>query len=497
MRNWPKSEKVSDKIVRLIAPIYGKYASKIPLLKKTGFASICRLFLFSKRDLFLFMRTKQPEGVEVELYEMTFIDLFFAEDFDKLKQGLRMMQQCYERGAYSMTDDLDHWFSKIEVNEGSWHRYGYWPSVYNQDERMSYAESISVELYALSPSMVCVAMRVKPSQKMKKEFNDLLSKNAKGVKKICRSNIHRDRWYLSESIPVNVRQRELEELFLQLNKQIVLLMRDFVNRGWSRIGPLPSIEMFILESGEFNKENYDFWDSLGLSERSLWRYHKGGFTLFPQDEENVRYSKWKVLISRDKIESEVTSAYASIEDALDTISLGYVLYLPCLVALKKQWKELLKRVSNLRSELAPALVNPKSVIHRLAWRKMFNRALTVNQFSFEFSRLSSEVDNKSSFLFRSPELQEYEREKFSNNEDKNHLLDDQRFLLKKYAEKVGLQLRILEKNFNKRFSYALHTTNFWLACVGTMLTLIGILLALPDKWKTPLWNMLERALGTN
>ncbi len=496
MRNWPKSEEASDKIVRFIAPIYGKYASKIPFLKKTGFVVICRHFLLSKRHLMSFMRTKKPDGIDLQLYEVTFVDLFFAEDFEKLKQGLRMMQQCYERGMYSLTDELEHWFSNIELNAGSWRRYGTWPSVYKQDDRLSYADSITIELYALSPSMVCVAMRVKPSEKMKQEFNDLLDSNAEGGRKIRRSNVHRHRWFLTQDTPVNTRQKEVAQLFLKLNKQIVSLTRDFINRGWARVGPLPSIETFLLKQGEMSEDDHDFWDSLGLSHHNLWRYQKGGFVLYPQDEETVRYSKWKALIIPDAIESEITSAYANVEDALDTIGLDHTLYLPCLVALKAQWQELLKRVSNLRSELAPALVNPTSVMHRLAWRRMFKRALRVNQFSFEYSRLSSEVSDKTTFLFRCPELDGFERKKFSKR-DKNQLLEDQKFLLKKYSGQVGLQLRILEKSFSKRFSYALQTTNFWLACVGTVLTLVGISLALPNSWKAALWGVLKKVIGVD
>ena len=259
-----------------------------------------------------------PSKLEVKLDKVCFSDLFFTEDFSNLQQGLNKLLSDYPSNFGNQPKDLNEWFDNI-YSYGSGGRLSFYISLSFKGKKnlklIQSLQSADIHLKYISPSFIVLSIIVDPSDEFIKKFNQLIKTNPSRQNEIIGFNVKQRIPYLRTISELLVREAEFEELFLDINKSIVLLLRKYLGVGLSCFGSLPCLE--ILETNVSLKEipkNQNlqqtpnkfkaccrFFDSFGYPFNLQPVYQKSNWWKFyPVHRNEVFYKKsqtYQILIS--------------------------------------------------------------------------------------------------------------------------------------------------------------------------------------------------------
>jgi hypothetical protein len=217
----------------------------------------------------------QPRGVTVHPFKVIFVDLFFKDDLAPLKAGLRAIHSALGTGGSTRhpSETLERLVAKGMP--------GAWASLFTF-KLPGTGESVTVHLHTLSPSTACVAFEATPSEALVKSFASIVSQappRDSSLWRVRRRTRGDPGWYLEAPSPLLVRKRQIEKTFLALNRALVGTVRRHVGAGGSLLGPLPSIEAFLVETNDLPRPITDgdmetFWQSVEMPQRpgALYRH---------------------------------------------------------------------------------------------------------------------------------------------------------------------------------------------------------------------------------
>jgi hypothetical protein len=265
-----------------------------------------------------------PTGVSVVPLKLIFLRAFRGAETDALRPGLAALHAKYP-GGRSPVDTYDKLIAKELA--GGWAALGTIKpggTAAGGNAASGLAAQVHVRLHTLSASAAVLAFEVDPSDALKKRFAETIAKSppASGPVWIGRSDgAGPTRWRLEVPTPRLLRKRAVEELFLELNREVSALAREHFGSA----GPLPAIEVFLVERKETARPATDpeqeaFWQSLELPQRPGGFYRQDALTVYPAPwtESEHRYPRVRASLDAAALESTATVGGpfpASLEEA--------------------------------------------------------------------------------------------------------------------------------------------------------------------------------------
>ncbi len=499
MRNWPKLD--TPLWERAWQVFLGKIISAASKVPRLGGAREGALHVSLRpRALANCDRTARPTDLTIIPLQITFIDLFFTEDFQRLKAGLRKMKRRYGSDWWTANrDDLDPWFRKSGQGGGGWLNVG--PlSLPESPDQPTMAGDVQIHLHRVSPSIICLSLSVSPTAAFIQRFQAMISGNADPQRIVRCSSLRKWGWYVAGLLPRDVRGKELVALFLDLNREIVQILRQYVGVGWSGQGPLPSVEFFVLDNGEHTAdtpEERGFWESMEMPTQYPYVYRRNGLTLFPKDpwgRARSEISRYRILVdSKVFLSGHDLTSYGTRESALNMILHDAISTYHVVIALQEHIQRLAGEVSRMREDLAPTLADRRIVGRWFVWRRAFRRVVRLNNLVFENKRLRAEIKLEKLDQHLARDLRGFQRDRFGDK-DTGELVDDLNWQLTRTLAYTEAQLEVLRENYHDRLNFSLQSVFFWLARVGLLLAIVGLLLAVPEDVRKLVFGWLRSVL---
>jgi len=228
MQNWPKYKKTFWQSVQI--GLTKKFLQLVDSIENPKIKFIESLKLEAKYGLYLddHELIACPDELEISLDRVCFSDLFLSDEFQKLHQGLRSLLSKYSFSIdYSDEKRLDTWFGSLYSSKfklGSSISVG--SLVFNKKsgKTIKFLKSGRIHLTYIAPSFIVLSIFVWPSDEFIQRFISITKKKSFPESKIS-FNLRNRIISWSRISPAQVRVAEIEELFLELNKSVVLLFR--------------------------------------------------------------------------------------------------------------------------------------------------------------------------------------------------------------------------------------------------------------------------------
>jgi len=401
MRRWPsyrvwrreeRQRRLSEFLFSIADRLPDWHLGSLPDLK---------FFAQHRRDESRRMSVCCPDGIRLTPAFVSYYDVFFTEDFPSLQQGLA--RWCSEHKERSQPfrlqpekdiDELFRGWSRRPIG-GAWSRVGH--VRVNPADRFQCVEFLSMDLIQISPVCVLLLISVFPTSGFIDRFRDLISRDVKDTAIIHRIGLFSRRWQSGGVLPSVVRQHELEEFFLEMNREVVDLLRRYIGRGWAARGPLPCIQVFALEDSDEQPDtknvHSEFWRSLSLTRIPELSYtDNAGIEIVPPDwhDKGTFTAPYQCIVhTRRYLTEERTKGYATREYALFH-NLEYALLHPLvpLLALRETARRSVDTLSALRGRVSPYIVLGQGLISRLkAAIGLLLIPPQLNSLQFESSRI--------------------------------------------------------------------------------------------------------------
>lgn len=443
----------------------------------------------------------KPNGTVIKMQEVVFIDFFRVEDFPKVKAGLRRMQRRY-KSAFPFRDSEDS-FSQFEKHEAGGSGWMEFDSLsIGEDKKGHLAERVLIHLYWISPSFLVLALIVDPSSIFHESFEKVITKDFADQihcsPSVVWSALRKKSWRVSHAHGAMQREAALNKLMFDLNHEVSSIVHRNIGKGWTIMGPLPTIEILTLESGDLPEPNTNerhFWGSIGIELANFFTYHRDGVTLFRQENDRKKlFTGYKVLVEAKKfMTGKSTDGYASPASALrhhllyDHLA-GYFV----AVGIREHLVRLVQNITQIRREIAPELTASEPIFfwQKLGRRMSLNMAW-LNQIKFEIRRTEIEIDLKKLRIYPINDLKGFISEWRSG--EKREFLDDLRFELERQWSYADAQLKSLRENYRDKFDFNMQKAVLTL----TIITAALAALSLPDsvyKWVSDGIGLLHEAV---
>jgi len=443
-----------------------------------------------------------PENLEVLLDRIGFADLFFPEEFQKLQQGLINLFSNYGSAFSTTKEDINKWFSDVYDSKFGNANTFYLRSLdftRKTDDSFRLLESASIHLKYIARSFIVLSIIVKPSEIFIKDFTALIRSVPSSQSEILSFNLRQGITSAKGISTWRVRQAELEEFFLEINKSIVLLFRTNFGVGLSLFGSLPCIEIIYtnislqeIPEAQFLSNHstdflaaYRFFEALGYpydphsiySECDWWKFYE-----VPRNEVFYQTSNsYQLLISSvdcKKISSPVKGGLQNSEFSIST----YTIYdLLSLLAIEHFYNVLERLVKELKSELELPLSNQiKGTINLNRFKSAISKMVRLNGFYFQHTRMWTSVNQDFFFDYLCSGANTLSRRKFSIN-DPGLLKDDKKGRINRMKLLCEEQLSLMKLSYeqilsykNITLNYQLQKTTFKLTVAVTLLTIITL-----------------------
>lgn len=497
MRGWPKSKfKLTQRVRQFISERLLCQA----LIRRESSRFWAQLAEEADHMLLPFDgdRNALPKEVELDLRSVVVSDIYFAEEFDAAERGLRrLLSKAQGRGfPQHSSAELRAFFERATSRTGAggiWNLSGAQFKKINPF-RGAHIEHVHFLLSSPAPSFVVLIALVTPSDSFRRSVSRLLSTDSYCDVDITHVRFRPFDLYFSSGSAVLRRQRELDELFLALNGQIVRGLRKLVKAGMAMEGPLPFIEIYDSNQPhsffqQFQQKPRATLDSitrnafrtLGLTEATYW--HDAKFLLNQVRRDDYYKSvAWQIFLLKRDVDGDEKRPRFFYE----TFDLGP------LIAIEHFHRITAQRAGALRKEIA-ALMNrsapasPRRFL-RHAWRLLPKARQTL----YEQRRMSAELPDALPFLSRNV-VHAIKRSSDHDNEIKT-LVGDLRGYLSQFAEftvqtleDVSSALRDFTDAGNMAVSYKIQRN----VTIIAVIALIAAILAL-DREKVMDWLLFLR-----
>ncbi|MBW4490426.1 MAG: hypothetical protein KME12_21820 [Trichocoleus desertorum ATA4-8-CV12] len=520
MRNWPKSKRTIWQSLRIKATrrifqfAEGIENPKRKILKNLKDHATFNLHVHESELIAC------PENLEVSLNKIGFADLFFSEEFDSLQKGLNRLLTSYPYSSLEgNTENLNAWFNDIRKSASTNAASIYVGSIlFDKKARslLKLVHSAQIWLHYLDSSFIILSIFVNPSTEFLSKFSQI-SKSIPYPQSEILGFSFRDGITASSRNPTqNVKQLEFEEIFLELNKSIVIFFRKTFNAGLSSFGPLPCIEVinFNVPLREIPEKPYlpkfppklrascQFLRSLGypFDQRLIYK-SRSWWIFYEVSREKLLYensSSYQVLMSLP--DYKVLKSEASSDDKESMFGIiSYRLHeLFPLLALEHFYKVLKSMTIELKNELEPALKDQiKGRIHLRTLEVGISKMTRVNGFHFHNSRMGVGINEKFLLYFINRGAEGLSRKKHKE-EGSVFLAEDVKYRIDQDKKFCEGQLSLLKLAYSQILSsksltlnYLLQRNTLILSIVVAVLTVITLL---PENTRKilaiKLWNLL-------
>ncbi|MEW6601176.1 MAG: hypothetical protein AB1499_09410 [Nitrospirota bacterium] len=295
-----------------------------------------------KREVF---SVAKPDDVDLEFLHIWIFETFLIGDIDELKQGLQNLFSDFSKTRYiipfkTKTEDIDNTFKGIgnSLLSLSQHRIGLIDVLGNTEKlrsKRTWIENFHVSVHHFSQSFVTVSFGVEPTPLFKQIVHDvLLDETPARIDFILPKSLkHLKLWSTfpgySQMFSVHVKRECIENLMLEFKYEATNIISQYLRGIFIRNGsPIPSIELFCKKSSRNQRTgNHQsevvgkkclFWDSVGMSKRSLdyFENEKEGLSIFLSNyyEKETIDKPFKLLL--EKAKANLKSDADAINDRL-------------------------------------------------------------------------------------------------------------------------------------------------------------------------------------
>lgn len=468
MRCWPKTRKPLIKRIHAdVSRWVIDFAASLPDCQRGPLHMLQTLAKHeSPRDHDL---TACPEGLKFSLLEVTYSDLVFLEDFSRLASGIVDLIRLYGRGVpIRETEDILRWFEQMQTNPrgGSCLNIGHLDFTCKRRGSIPLlVKSADVQIFHVAPSAISLVITVFPSQDFIKKLNALLSTNARSDTVIMNFDVRRFRITGWGSISAQqVRYRELRELFLRLNKEIVCLIRRHIGVGMAMLGPLPSLEVFTTEGSSTTQsvstnasqsdspQERGFWSTLFMGPANPYGYSGENIILYPPDPfSTFKYPVWRGLVDRQKF---IASEGCTDEEPAISAELSFsVGALGVLNSLIHHGTIIIGHLSAIRKNLSPTLsgrVGKRFNFRRLG--RALGEMMRVMNLEFIVLRMMREVNQTDiRSLCSSLDLIGFTRQE--NESESHELVDDVLWQISHNYRFSRSQMKLVKESYDVLLGY--------------------------------------------
>lgn len=507
MRNWPNERSpFRERAKELLSNLTIGFACSLPQCQRgplAGFQAHGNDGKIRKYDL-----SAIPSNLTVRPLEIVYSDLISLEDFSKLEQGL--IKLIRSQGAwFSVREakDIAGTFRDIRSRRnGGWYNIGWLDfekskRVRQGESRISLAQTAHLELSLITSCMLALTITVIPSELFQKKFASIISTNERQktiIDKYCIRNGVRAARMISGQ---QQRERQINSLFLCIQKQIVQLLRNHIRAGMSQLGPLPSVEVFVTNRhidnaipmiqsvSNMTPEECGFWRTLNINLDSSVTHYKDWLTIYQttsrQKEPDV---VWRALVDKEQfLASESLDGYGNDESHAMTSVLADSMGIGCLAlmaAVMEQYEKFVSQISQIRDQLSPILAGNyrKFRIGRLS--QIFRLETKIRTLRFIIDRLQNEIRMQDMSLhFQSNGFNSLQRKKVYDDEEQVSLVDDLYYRMNKIREFATSQLGLLADHCKDLINAQMIRSNastqskvFRLTLVIAVLTIVLVIL---------------------
>ncbi|HSF31177.1 MAG TPA: hypothetical protein VLK82_12000 [Candidatus Tectomicrobia bacterium] len=358
----------------------------------------------------------------------------------------------------------------------------------NATDGFQWVEFLSMDLIQMSPVCILLLISVFPASRFVERFRDLISRDVKHTAIIHRAGLFSRRWHSGGVLPSVARQHELEEFFLEMNREVVDFLRRYVGRGWAARGPLPCLQVFAVEDSDEQLDtrnvHSEFWRSLSLTRTPELSYADNeGIEIVPPDwlDKGTFTAPYRCIVhTRRYLTEERTKSYATREYALfHNLEYGLLHPLIPLLALRETARRSVDTLTALRGRVSPHIVLGQGFVSRL--KAAIGLLLTppqLNSLQFESSRIR---ESSMSRLLDDPPKLSFSR-KTHAEDDKGRLTDDLAYEIKLLLNYVAEQLSLIRSAYQDLWNFSIQ----WILLVLTVVaTVIAVAQLLPAKEKAP------------
>jgi len=456
--------------------------------------------------------TRKPDDLKFGLFEIAYFELFFVEDFAKLQSGLNSLLDRYGFMVSPQNKkDIEEFFHSAtsDYSSGGRRNVGF---LNFESEKMAspysqYFKGVHLQLLHFIPSTVALIVSVIPSAAVQKRISRLVATDAKKRKIITRFSLRRGITG-SQYIPASmVRQEELEDILVELKKEVTQLLKDSVGGIFvTTYPPLPSLEVFYFEGGkrgttkqtaqqtEFTQASEmplrerNFWRTMNMSLDCPFAYKKDGLTLYLPEEKGTTSQldkSYRTLIDRHLFQQvETLDDYLNLEDAM-SYQLSYVFTgVSTPVAIRDFLGKIAEEAAGIRQYMFPPLTRAGRY-----WRTPFKilikrkRRLDIQSFSCE--RIVNELE-KEDFVYFSRDygLQSLKRERYGEG-DTGLFIDDLMWQIEEESKLIARQVKLLRSYYHDLIDYRSLKVNLSLQRTLLVLTVVLVVLGVLAMSKNP------------
>ena len=509
MLKWPKRWSLKQRVLLRVSQGLIDFACCLPKVQRGPLARLQLEGKYARADR-NHNNTVMPQGVDLRLLNVVYADLIFVEDFPRLASGLTALSTRFpswlRRGDEG--EQLERWLK-------SWGRTGPgvgWHTVCYLDftrgiakDGPRWADYAHIRLIGFAPSAIAVSIVVTPSDLFARRLRSLLRSQA-GERCILRWVRWRPLDFGFEWHPAwRVRRDEMEDAFLELQTQAVGLIWGHTKAGLAGGGPLPSVEVFVLdrsegsasqdtaETEEARRRENAFWQSAGMPEDYPFAYRHDWLALRPVDDipEDRLSTVWRALVDRKAflLDTEGTRGFADDDHKITYLVSERLGLLAPMLACTEYADRLLRQISALRSELAPVLVGRNR--RRFGLRRLgsvVGRMVRIASLDFIVRRMREEIDyKKAEALFEREGIPGLAREA-PRDHTPTALVSQMARYLERVHQYASGQLALLKEAYSEIVAFerikseqATQSRLLWLTIVLVVLTTVLTWQVLPDS----------------
>ncbi len=447
MKNWPKPE------LSYIERLNIKFTNKLyqfALKKERDKGLMGRINMQAKhnlRSINTISSNVSQFPSDLTLEEVVYYDIYPIEEFTNLRKGLSKIirRYRYPKGSlgllmhrFDRANDFLSDLQKFKFRGGS---CGAGAVYFSESSNFECIDSVRLSVAIINPSYICLILIAEPSKYFKAKFHEISKLAEKIDEKIIFPNIkyglsNLRNWHRfghSSGNIIDFKHRELDELFLQANKEIVKCLRNNIKGGMSMWGPIPQIEIISTNEKLDNvvtdiyKRN-DLTDSqkqfdayleyVGYSSRRLKPYSMEGANLYKiHRSKHYNLSAYQFLISLNKSESDSEDNIAYRNEILSDLN-----YLYSNLCVSLSIKDYLQFISDnlfeLHKRISKVLEKETSKgISLLGFKKNISKTAKINLLKFQQNRFWHEITEQKTFSYLKNRMIEFRREAYNWEDD--------------------------------------------------------------------------------
>ncbi|MFC1672417.1 hypothetical protein ACFL01_04710 [Planctomycetota bacterium] len=427
---------------------------------------------FKRRDSERFS-VKRPADVTIQPALSAYYDVFFTEDFDMVERGLASLLNEATSPLHSLPFRGGGLASIFEGSRGnptgtSWHNIGHLCFEKYPAEIRTF-RALDVELLRLSPSCIALFISSFPTDAFRQRFLRIINKDVDRKRVIHLTKLFPLKLLLEDLMPLAMRRRELEELFLEMNQELVSVLREHIHRGWSSHGPLPSVEVFSCEAMgtafHDREQGSQFWRSLGLEYLEGFHYSdsSGLFLVPPRSiaKDAISSPHRCVVDVKSYLSDEKLRFIGDHEHALHYHVVETLRGLVPMLALREHAICACESLSDLRERISPSLAASRWFLRKIQilWH-LFRVPFRLSELRFKCERMKGCSESDFSSVSNAGKLRRTTR-RWS---DDGLFADDLRFQVDHLWAHLDKQLSILHDAYRE----------LWNFCIQWILVVLGV-----------------------